>query len=271
MVTGDVGGRPHPAWVSTSFALTELLASLDLSMGGALVVEVDCLPSEHGGILGAQMLGQAVSASETATPGKGVMKLSMNFMRPSRCTLPVRVALRHLSNGRRFAVAQVDFEQEGRLVARGEALLGPPSDDVDPRDELDVDAAVAGTPTARALWPWEVVSPSDDPSAGTVWSRVPIGSLSPRAGRSLLAYATEPLTVPLVIDRHGLREHGGEIPQAVLAHSITFAAAFDARQWHLHQPEIVGQRGQIVTGRGSVLDRSGRCVATTETVASVQF
>ncbi|WP_133241152.1 acyl-CoA thioesterase domain-containing protein [Nocardioides gansuensis] len=239
-------------------------------MDGASEVEVDCLPAEHGGILGAQMLGQAVSACETATPGKVVMKLSMNFLRPSRCTLPVRVARRHISNGRRFAVVEVDFEQEGRLVARGEALLGPPSDHVDALD-VDVDVEVAGTPTARALWPWEILSPTDDPSASAVWTRVPIRSLTPRASRSLLAYATEPLTVPLVIDRHGMRERGGEIPQAVLSHSITFAAAFDARDWHLHQPEIVGQRGQIVTGRGAVLDRSGRCVATTETVASVEL
>jgi acyl-CoA thioesterase-2 len=258
--------RPHPAWVSTGFTLADLLASLDLSLDGASVVEVDCLPAQHGGILGAQMLGQAVSACETATPAKVVVKLSMSFLRPSQCELPVRVALRHLSNGRRFAVAEVDFEQKGRLVARGEALLGPPSDQV---HALEVDVAVAGTPTARALWPWDTLSPTDDPSAGAVWARVPIGSLTPRASRSLLAYATEPLTVPLVIDRHGMRERGGEIPQAVLTHSITFAAAFDARDWHLHRPEIVGQRGPIVTGRGAVLDRSGQCVATTETVASV--
>lgn len=100
------------------------------------------------------MLGQAASACETAAPAKVVMKLSMNFLRPSRCMLPVRVALRHLSNGRRLAVAEVDFEQEGRLVARGEALLGRPSEHIDARDAREVHTTVAGTPTARALWPW---------------------------------------------------------------------------------------------------------------------
>lgn len=114
------------------------------------------------------------------------------------------------------------------------------------------------------------MSPTEDPSASALWARIPIDSLTHRASRSLLAYATEPLTIPLAIDRHGMRECGGEIAQAVLAHSITFASAFDARNWHLHQPEIVGQQGQIVTGRGAVFDRWGRRIATTETAASVE-
>lgn len=260
--------RPHPAWVAADFTLTELLACLDVSMDGATRIEVDSLPSSHVGILGAQLLGQSVSASESATPGKVVVRLSMSFLRPSGSELPVRVGLRHLSNGRRFAVAELDFEQLGKLVARGEALLGQAGDEV---DSIDTDVEVSGTPTARALWPWEAKIPADDPIPGAVWSRVPLASLTPRASRSLLAYATEPLTVPLLIDQRGLRERGGEIPQAVLAHSVTFGSAFDARRWHLHRPEIVGQRGQTVTGRGAVLDGSGRCVVTTETVASVEL
>jgi acyl-CoA thioesterase-2 len=259
---------PHPAWVSTSFTLAELLSCLDVSMDGSTQIEVHSIPSSHGGILGAQMLGQSVAACETATPGKVVMSLSMKFLRPSRCELPVRIGLRHLSNGRRFAVAEIDFEQEGRLVARGEVLLGPPSGDT---AALEGDTAVTGTPTARALWPWDVLYPADDPVGSAVWARVPYDLLTPRASRSLLAYATEPLTVPLAIDGRGMRARGGEITQAVLAHSITFAAAFDARGWHLHRPEVVGGRGHVVTGRGVLLDGSGRCVATTETIASVEF
>ena len=260
--------RPHPAWVTAHFTLAELLACLDVSMDGAPRIEVVSLPSSHEGILGAQLLGQAVSASESATPGKVVARLSMSFLRPSRAELPVRVGLRHLSNGRRVAVAELDFEQQGKLVARAEALLDLAGDEV---DLIGTDVEVSGTPTARALWPWEAMVPADDPNPGAVWSRVPLPSLTPRASRSLLAYATEPLTVPLFIDQLGLRERGGEIPQAVLAHSITFGAAFDAGRWHLHRPECVGQRGQTVTGRGVVLDGSGRCVATTETVASVEL
>ena len=260
--------RPHPAWVTARFTLGELLACLDVSMDGATRIEVDSLPSSHEGILGAQLLGQAVSASEWATPGKVVVRLSMSFLRPSRSELPVRLGLRHLSKGRRFAVAELDFEQQGKLVARAETLLGVAADDV---DLVDTEIEVSGTPTARALWPFEVMSPSDDATGRAVWARVPVESLTPRASRALLAYASEPLTVPLVLDQRGLRARGGEIPQAVLAHSVTFGAAFDARRWHLHRPEIVGQQGQVVTGRSAVLDSSGRCVATTETVASVEL
>jgi hypothetical protein len=164
---------------------------------------------------------------------------------------------------------ELDLEQEGRLVARGEAMLGPsPEEGVDGQEGVTPEPS--GTPSARALWPWDVLDPPDH-AAGAVWSRVPLESLDARASRALLAYATEPLTVPLMIDRHGMRERGSEIPQSVLAHSITFGAAFDARQWHLHRPELVGHCGQVVTGRGEVLNGARRCVATTETVAMLRL
>lgn len=260
--------RPHPAWVTADFTLAELVACLDVEMDGSSRVEVASLASSHGGILGAQMLGQALSACESATPGKDVVRLSMSFLRPSRADVPLAIGLRHFSNGRRFAVVEVDLEQEGRLVARGEAMLGPSNGD---GELVDADVAVPGAPSARALWPWEVAEPSDDADTGAVWSRVPLASLSPRASRAVLAYATEPLTVPLMIDRRGLRERGGEIPQAVLAHSITFASTFDARRWHLHRPEIDGLVGDVLTGRGTVLDGAGRRVATTGTISSLRL
>lgn len=261
--------RPHPAWVSAYFTLPELLRCLDVSMGeGGTEVEVESLSSSHGGVLGAQLLGQSVSACEAATPGKAVVRLSLSFLRPSRWETPVRVVLRHLSNGRRYAVVEVDFEQRGKLIARGEAMLGVAADTTEPSG---LDVAVPGTATTYSLWPWEAWDPAGDPASGEVWSRISVQTLTPRASRALLAYATEPLTVPLFIDQQDLRDRGGDIPQAVLAHSITFTAPFDARRWHLHRPEIAGRSGPVVTGRGVVRDGSGRCVATTETVASIEL
>jgi acyl-CoA thioesterase-2 len=260
--------RPHPAWVTTAFDLEDLQRVLDVQLvAGDSSTVVTSLPTAHGGVLGAQLLGQMVSACESASPGKSVSTLTMHFLRSSRWQDPLHVHARRLSDGRRFSVLQVDFTQGDRHIARGEALLSEAVSTSDWGHGADQTARRVGG--GRALWPWDV----DDSSSGAgeldVWARIPSASGDAREGRALLAYATESLTIPLAIDRRGLRGVGGRVPQAVVSHSVSFASPLDVRQWHRHRSEVVSHGGTTVVGRGEVVDEGGRRAVLTHTIAMV--
>jgi acyl-CoA thioesterase-2 len=259
---------PHPAWVSTGFDIERLQAVLDVELHeSALSAEVTSLPTAHGGVLGAQMLGQMVAACESSTPGKSVSTVTMHFLRASRWEEPLQIVAQRLSDGRRFSVLQVDFVQGDRQIARGEALLASDVQHLGP-DVLENQPGPRPH-GARALWPWDVDTSSPVEDEVDVWARIPAASDEARGSRALIAFATESLTVPLAIDRCGLRSVGGQVPQAVVSHSVTYVSGLDVRRWHRHRSELVSHEGMLAVGRGEVLDEAGRRAVTTQTIATV--
>lgn len=271
--------RPHPEWASTSYTFDELTSVLCVPVDpDQLQAELVSVPTEHGGILGAQLLGQMVTSCEAVAAGKVVSTMRMSFLRPSTCRRPARMRLRRLSDGRRYGVLAVDIVQDDRLVARGEALMtssprgGEGQFSVSHRRS---DEPPLTTADARALWPWDVrVGPAGHgPVPGGramgIWARVPGAAVESTMSRALLAFATESLLIPLAIDVAGRRGDGGRMPQAVLSHSVTFTGPAPLDCWHRHEQELVAHVGQDVAGRGRVVAEDGTCLATTETVATL--
>lgn len=265
--------QPHPAWVPTLFTVAELRRALDVqSLPTSSSVELPNLPSGHGGILGAQLLGQLVALSETSVPGKSVRSMSVLFLRPSRWDSPLVAHVERLSDGRRFAALSIEFRQNDKLIARGDVLLTGQTPE---RVETVVSNHrpwLSATPGGRALWPWDVRTTSARSAAEVdVWSRLPGPPIDARESRALVAFASESLTVPLAIDMRGRRREGSLIPQFVIAHSVTYLNSFDASLWHRHRSRLQGDHGAEVTGIGEVFDACGGLLATTQTVAHVEL
>jgi acyl-CoA thioesterase-2 len=263
------GGQPHPAWVPTLFTWSELESALDVQVPpSASTTELVNLPTGHGGILGAQMLGQMVALSESCIADKLVRTVSMRFLRPSLWREPLVVGIDRISDGRRFAALSVDFRQGDALIARGDVMLAHSISASPGSPNRQATGLPRARSSTRALWPWKVKTPVVPRSEEVdLWARVPGQPLSGRLSRALIAFATESLTVPLAIDLRGRRRDGGMISQAVLFHSVTFHRAFDAATWHRHRARLLTDDGAAVTGQGEVFNAVGGLLATTETVA----
>lgn len=267
----------HPAWVPTLFGLsqlTEVLSSASREPSPEGRVPLACLPTGHGGILGAQMLGQMVILAESRLCEMQVRTAAMRFIRRSNWETQLEARAEMHSGGRRFASATVSFLQQDVVVARGDVLLA-----ASPQREVPTPGARSGgfeesgwrsTPhAARALWPWEVREGDGCGPVTEVWSRVPTAPDNLRLSRAILAFATEPLTIPLAIDRVGSRATGGHIPQAVVSHSISFVRDLDVSSWHRHRACLLAAVQGHLTGAGEVFDDYGRLAATTETIAII--
>ena len=261
----------HPNWVPTLFGLAAVVDVITPPRGATEGrIELPSLPSAHGGILGAQLLGQTVTLCEACLPGLETRSLALRFVRPSdwRAPLVGRVTVR--AHGRRFGSATVTFQQNGTVIAHGDVLLSAARSS---RTGEDTSCAAArrsvdrARPSVRALWPWEIRYVEDSPALTRVWSRSPIADTS--LSRALLAFATESLTVPLAIDAAGWRDRGGDIAQVVVSHTITYLAPVDVRTWHLHRARLLASDDGHVTGQGDVLDSCLRSVVSTETVALI--
>jgi len=224
-----------------------------------------CLPSAHGGVLGAQLLAQLVVMAERLHSGRRVLDLHVLFVRPGRFdrTLTARVA--ELSAGRSFASTRVTFEQEGAVVAHADVLLS--SDEPEGASGWTAMATSPPPegcePVRRGLLPWDARwVPVGQDGASECWFRIEEASEDEAVWRALLAFTVEPLTVVHAIDMAGWAPIVDRLTAAVVSQTITFARPVDVRKWHRVRVEVPHLGGARVLGRGTVSDDAGVLGAT---------
>lgn len=248
-----------PSWVPTLFGLAELLEVLDVRPGAP----VRSVASGHGGVLGAQLLGQQVRLAERLVPGKRVQTLQTLFVRPGRADLPMTVDVEQLQTGRSFASLTLTFRQDDVLVSRAGVLLTA--------DEPDFLRRVAAAPPVpdgaaavrRALLPWEARAlPTADPADLDLLLRAPDVPDDPSLWRALVAYTSEVPAVQQVVDGLGVRVPGARLPGAVLSQTLTFLEPLDARDWHRVRVVVPYVGGGRLLARGEVFDAGGSLAVT---------
>lgn len=248
-----------PVWVPTLYDLPELLAVLDVRPGAP----VRSLPSGHGGVLGAQLLGQQVLLAERLVPGKRVQSLQTLFVRPGQTGEPMTVDVEHLQAGRSFASLTLTFRQGDLLVSRASALLT-----VDEPDFLRRVAAApalppGAAPVRRALLPWEARAvPTADPAELDLLLRAPQVPDDPSLWRALVAFTSEVPAVQQVVDGLGVPVPDARLPGAVLSQTLTFLEPLDVRAWHRVRVVVPYVGNGRLLARGEVFDDAGRLAVT---------
>jgi acyl-CoA thioesterase-2 len=273
--TGTEAPPPYLSpWVPTLFGLDDLLAVLDMT-ADVPPIPVRCLPSGHGGVLGAQLLAQQVVLAERLAPGRRTQTLHTLFPNGGRHDRPLQVDVEWLQRGRSFANLTLTFRQDGRALCRGDVLLGVDEPDY-VRHERPPPARFGGPADATAvrhpLTPWEArVAPGAHPEDLDLWLRVPDCPADPTLWRALLAHAVETPTMRHVVESHHLAPApGGALPSAVIAQTVTFLEDLDVRDWHLVRIESpYAGRGRAL-GRGRVYGPDGRLGAVFECVGMLR-
>jgi acyl-CoA thioesterase-2 len=287
------GGAHHPALSRGLFDLDDLLDVLDIRVDGAPVV-LRCLESEHGGILGAQLLAQQVVLAERLLPGWRARALHTLFTLPGRNDRVLEVDVERLPGSQAFAALGLTFRQGKDVVSRAQVLLS--ADDHTPVPHQPGRSTIgppevrrdAAAPPARSrpmlcpLIPWEArVSPQVDSHDIELWLRVP--PLSLPAGddamvrRALLAHASVGTAPSRVVDspEPGRQdEHSGRGARdgpigndvEIYSHTLTFTASIDVHEWHLMRTRPLIASGELVVCNGEFRGPEGDIGALFETV-----
>ncbi|WP_261575094.1 acyl-CoA thioesterase [Frankia gtarii] len=236
---------PIDAPTPGSFTLNDLLAVLDLG-GDVPPVPARCLVSAHGGILGAQLLGQQIVLAERLAPGKAVHSLHTIFSRPGDCQQPLWVDVERLAHGGSIDALALSFRQGSLHICRADVMLRASEPDFlslqMSRADLSGPADAVPFPDRRMM-PWEVrVLPRVEPHRLDQWQRIGDAGEDPTVWRALLAHSCEVLPLADLLTASGIPPMPADRPQvaaAVLSQTVTFFDDLDVRDWHLFQVRTV--------------------------------
>ncbi|KJE23532.1 acyl-CoA thioesterase [Frankia torreyi] len=274
LAAADVAAaRYEPDWVQTLFTLPELLRVLDLTPA-LPTTAARCVPSGHGGVLGAQQLGQQVVLAERLASGKRLHTLQTVFIHGGRADLPLEIDVERLAGGRSVESFALSLRQGGDQLSRAQVMLTGDAPDLHRFDSpaADLGRPADAEPVRRALLPWEAaIMPRRAPRQLDLWTRIADAPEDPTFWRALIAHTVETLAIA-----DGML-HGGiplppraELQAVVLTQTVTYLDDLDVRDWHLyrvHTPQAA--RGRIL-GRGELYGADGGLRAVFETVNLVR-
>ncbi len=260
---GPIEAAPYGrSRVTRAQVLEDVLDVLDVqspvtALSGA-PVPLRNLPSAHGGILGAQLLGQQVALAERLYPGKRVQSLQTLFVRSGTWEGTLEAHVEQLQRGRTFASVSLAFRQGPELICRAQVLLtadepGPAPATTPGRPRPDPPDT---TPVAVALLPWETrLAAGGTWQDHELWMRVRSVPADATLWRALVAYACEPTTLPLFIADRGAADRPHT--SLMVAQTVTFFEDIDVRDWYVVRTEVPYAGAERVHGRGQVLDGGG--------------
>ena len=227
-------------------------------------------------IPGGQLLGQGIVAAVRTQPAKEVKTIHLVFTRVGRMSEPLELVVDTVHAGGSFGTVGLTFEQNGRPISKGVALLHAPEPDLirhaAPMREVEapdshgtaIDASrgyevgtVKGADTSRE----DDVGPPELP----MWVRFPGAPSGGAINQALLAFATN-----FNIITASLRPHEGfnlgqahvRMSTGVIGHTITLHEAVPAGEWLLLDQEApYAGRGRVY-GRGNVFTQGGHLVAS---------
>ncbi|WP_225438022.1 acyl-CoA thioesterase [Candidatus Frankia nodulisporulans] len=254
------------------FTLAQLLTVLDVR-GDVPPVPVRSLRSPHGGVLGAQQLGQQIVLAERLTPGKTVHSLHTVFSRPGDCELPVWIDVEHLAHGRSVGALALSVRQHSQALSRTNIMLRAPEPDLGRFTPTTV--MPAGPETAVGLpirlVPWETrLLPQRAEFQLEHWVRAADAGDDPTLWRALIAHACEFMPLDDIARLSGMVTPTGEImPDStalVLSITVTYFAELDVREWLLYRVSALSIAGGRTTSRVEILTRAGELRAEASVV-----
>ncbi|WP_236706570.1 acyl-CoA thioesterase domain-containing protein, partial [Frankia sp. ACN1ag] len=173
LAAADVAAaRYEPDWVQTLFTLPELLRVLDLTPA-LPTTAARCVPSGHGGVLGAQQLGQQVVLAERLASGKRLHTLQTVFIHGGRADLPLEIDVERLAGGRSVESFALSLRQGGDQLSRAQVMLTGDAPDLHRFDSpaADLGRPADAEPVRRALLPWEAaIIPRRAPRQLDLWT-----------------------------------------------------------------------------------------------------
>ncbi|OFB44397.1 acyl-CoA thioesterase II [Frankia sp. B2] len=247
--------------------LSELLAVLDLG-GDVPPVPARCLPSTHGGVLGAQLLGQQIVLAERMTPNKITHSLQTVFMRPGDCRQPVWIDVERLAHGRSIDSLALTFRQDSLQICRADVMLRSPEPDFLRlrSTESDFLGPQHASPLDRPMMPWEVrVLPRADTHQLDQWQRIPEAPEDRSLWRAFIAHSCELLPLSDLLAVTGLTPTK-RLAVAVLSQNVTFYDDLDVRDWHLFRVRTLHAGHGRAIGRVEVFGPDGELRAGSELV-----
>jgi acyl-CoA thioesterase len=270
---GASGPRYEPNWVRTLFTLPDLLRVFDLTPA-LPTTSARCVPSGHGGVLGAQQLGQQVVLAERLAPGKRLHTLQTVFIRSGRADRPLEIAVERLAGGRSVESFVLSLRQGAEQLSRAQVMLTGDAPDYHRFDSPAADLGRPGDaePVRRALLPWEAaIMPRRGPRQLDLWTRVADAPDDPTIWRALIAHTIETVAIADGMLNGGITlPPRSELQAVVLTATVTYLDDLDVRDWHLyrvHTPQAA--RGRIL-GRGELYGADGGLRAVFETVNLVR-
>ena len=220
-------------------------------------------------LFGGFVVAQAVAAACTHAPAsRRLHSFHAYFLRPVRANAEVVYKGGLLREGRAFATAQLEAEQDGKSVL---SMLASFTDDGDgyeydlgrgdPLPPLDESAAEGGPGPWVAVWagPTEALDDGTRSSTHRMWFRIPAPLPDdPHIHTALIAFATDWTG----IGGRPLHLEGDTQGMVSLDHAVWFHRAPRADEWlfyDVHSLVNFGGRGLL---RGVIRDRDGRVVVS---------
>ncbi|WP_261566256.1 acyl-CoA thioesterase [Frankia gtarii] len=268
-------GRPlyEPDWVRTLFTLPELLEVLDLTPTPP-TTSARSVPSGHGGVLGAQQLGQQVVLAERLAPGKRLHTLQTVFIRGGRADVALEIDVERLAAGRSVESFALSLRQGAEQLSRAQVMLTVDEPDFHRFDSpaTDVGRPADAEPVRRALLPWEAaVMPRRAPRQLDLWTRIPAAPDDPTIWRALVAHTVETLAIADGMLNGGIAlPPRAELQAVVLTVTVTYLNDLDVRDWHLYRVQTPQAASGRILGRGELRGADGGLRAVFETVNLVR-
>lgn len=272
--------------------LAALLAALDLVPAGRDRFDATSVERARPRMFGGELVAQALVAAARTAPGRACHSIHAHFVRPGDPQQPLRLDVRRVRDGQRFALRQVVTSQGGREVllstvslaaAAGEpfAFQQEPMPEVPGPDglasELEQRLAVRDRlPAGARAWllapraveirqvrPVPLVDPPPVEPVAHAWLRT-VGRLpdDPALHAAVLAYASDTTLLDIGCYPHGLSWIDPRMEQASLDHAMWFHRPFRADEWLLHAQVAPSLAAGRAFTRGSVFTAGGVLVAS---------
>jgi acyl-CoA thioesterase len=232
---------------------------------------------ERAVVFGGQLLGQIIVAATRSDPAKSVRSVHAVFARAGDVSRPLEVSVDVLHRGRTMSTADVRVCQGDRTLCGGLVLLDTSEPDVlqaslpmpavpAPDDLVDVDSGTVGA-QIRLTEDVDLNSAgATGPAELALWGRWPDAGVTGLAeSQALTAWFTDPYLIPAALRPHeglGLAMAHDSLSTGVLAHTLTFHAPVDARDWLLFSQRVAHGGGGRVYGEGHVFTQDGVLVAS---------
>ncbi|MEB3034385.1 acyl-CoA thioesterase [[Mycobacterium] nativiensis] len=288
---GTLRDSGSPLEKATLSALDEVQQVLTLRLTGTDRFQAGNEPSRFGRLFGGQLVAQAISAAAGTITGFAPHSIHASFLRPGQPTAPLDITVDRTRDGRTMSIRQVTVQQDGRTL-----LTATVSFDANPEiaDDATVAVAAPAPETLPLLQHWAQQAPPELAGPASTWidrpaplemriAEAPIflgGAQAPgqrahwmRLPRAidggpqehavLLAYASDYLLVDTAVRAHPHRVGYGTHMGLTLDHSIWLHRPVRFDQWHLYTQQTVGGGGDRALVHGTIVDVSGRHVAST--------
>lgn len=288
---GPLLGSGSPLEAATLGAFDHLQQVLALQPTGPDRFRAGSEPGRFGRIFGGQLVAQALAAAAATVTECVPHSIHAMFVRPGDSSAPLDIIVDRTRDGRSMSARQVIVEQAGRAL-----LTAMVSFDTNPEssEAVTVAESVTAPEALPLLQHWAQQAPEDLAGSASTWIDTPppveiriaeapifLGGTQASGPRAywmrlpravdggpekhvaMLGYASDYLLVDTAVRAHpervGYATHRG----LTLDHTIWLHRPVRFDQWHLYTQQTVAAAGHRALVRGTIIDATGRHVAST--------